>query len=699
MKRTVFYISMMLAQIMMWAADNVQKPTFNIVTDTISGTLGEIVVEGKRTINKIDRQVILPTKAQRKASTNGFSLLQNLQIPSLNINVLEKSIATSFGENVQLRINGIESSIAEIIALKPSEIAKVEYIDNPGLRYGNVAAVINYVVRRSDKGGNVSGDFSNGIRPVGYGEYNLSAKYNHNRKSAFSAVASMSLRDLKWVRENSESFVYADNIISNIEIGLPTKVKYSYINTSLNYNYTNGERSTFNVALRNSYKDYPTSFSDRNSILYSDGKQYDIIDHSVSSSCIPSLDVYYQLNFKEDQHLYVDVVGTYLKSNDERIFSMTEVGTEPNDIYSKTEGDKYSVIGEAIYERRLWSGTFSSGLKHTQSHMNNTYYSYVQNCVAMNTAETYLFAEYKGNIRKMNYTLGVGAMRTYYSQNNVKQDKYIFRPTLAISGNVAKNVFLRYKVYMSGYAPSLSNLSDVEQNIDSYQIRRGNPELKSAIFVSNEFSANWNSRYVGLDLSGRYSYDDKPIMETTLREGDKFIRTYDNHCGFHRLKVLAAIKLRPWNEHINITLVPMFNRYISNGNSYKHTYSNFVFNGQFSAVYKNWVMQLSYATSYHDLWGETITKGEAMHSIAIGYNAEKWSVQAMMFNPFTKRYHQEVENISDLAPYSQTAYSNNLKQMVAINVSFNLDFGKQHRTSGKRINNSDTDTGILTGTK
>lgn len=104
-------------------------------------------------------------------------------------------------------------------------------------------------------------------------------------------------------------------------------------------------------------------------------------------------------------------------------------------------------------------------------------------------------------------------------------------------------------------------------------------------------------------------------------------------------------------------------------------------------------------TSYHDLWGETIQKGEKLHSIAIGYNTDNWSVQMMLMNPFTKRYSQSVENLSNLAPYCQVAYSDDFKRMLMLNVSFNLDFGKQRKAEGKRINNSDSDTGILTGSK
>ena len=104
-------------------------------------------------------------------------------------------------------------------------------------------------------------------------------------------------------------------------------------------------------------------------------------------------------------------------------------------------------------------------------------------------------------------------------------------------------------------------------------------------------------------------------------------------------------------------------------------------------------------TSYHEFWGETLNRGEAIHSITMGYNAGKWALQAMVMNPFTDDYHQGVENVSRLAPHKQRAFSRDFTRMLMLNVSFNLDFGKQKKTASRRIYNDDTDTGILSGSK
>lgn len=663
-----------------------------------STMLEELEVKGDAVIHKIDRQIILPTAGQIKASQNGIALLQYLQLPNIAINPLDKSVETTYGDAVQLRINGVEATKDEIMAIRPADVLRIEYHDNPGLRYGNAVAVLDYIVRRKDSGGNVSADLTNGISPLGYGEYNISAKYNR-KKSSFNTILSWERRDLKWNRENYEWFNYPDKQLFNEETGMPTKIKYDYINFSISYSYANGDKNMLNVTFRNNHNNTPNSFSDRNSTLFQDGKGYKISDHLKNKENIPSLDIYYQHKFKNGKHLYADVVGTYLNSNSSHTYAMAEDEVAPIEIYSCTDGSKYSAIGEIIYEQPLWKGLLTAGLKHAQSYTSNKYEGTVNGKTGMAAAESYLFAEYRASIKKLNYSIGIGGMRTYHSQGNLQQEKYILSPTISLSYNATDNIFLRYNANMSGYSPSLSALSDISQEIDAYQLRRGNPELESVTYFSNSLSASWRSRYVNVELFGRYSFDSKPIMEETLFEAGKFVRTSANQDGFHRLQLQANVQVLPWKQFLSIRLTPFFNRYVSYGNNYTHTHSNTGFRGSLIGMYKNWAIMVEMNTSYHDLWGETITKGEKLHTIALGYNKEKWSVQAMAMNPFSKKYEQEIVNLSQLAPNKQLAYSTDLCSMFMINVAFNLDFGKQRNSGGKRINNSDTDTGILSGSK
>ncbi len=660
--------------------------------------LDEVVVEGEKVIRKIDRQLVMPTEAQKKASTNGVSLLQHLQLPNLSVHPLTKAISTSYGESVQLRINGVEVTEAEVVAIRPADVIRVEVHEQPGLRYGGAAAVVDYIVRRRDSGGNVSADLTNGVSPLGFGNYQVSGKY-HRGKSLFTTLVQWSRRDLEWNRENEEMFCFPDQTITNREVvASPNRIKYDYLTTSLNYNYTNGEKSMLNIAFRNNLKDIPYSFTDRNTLLYQEDRVYQVKDRESTKTVIPSIDIYYQLNLKNDRHLYFDVVGTYLKSDGRRTYSMTEQGQAPMEIASKTDGEKYSLIGEAIYEQPLFNGKFTTGVKHHQATTKNIYDNDVLTRVSMNTAETSLFAEYQGKVKKLNYTLGVGALRTSYEQGDAKQEKYFFRPTLNLSMQLGK-VHLRYHANLSGYAPSLSEMSDVTQPMDAYQVRRGNPDLESVTCFTHQLSASCRTKGASAELSARYSYDDRPIMEETLFEDGMFVRTFDNQKGFHRLNLQANLQLQPFKQYLSIKLNPYFNRYISRGNAYTHTHSNWGFRGSIIGMYKQWMVMADMNTSYHEFWGETINRGEAVHSITMGYNTGKWALQAMVMNPFTNDYHQGVENVSRLAPNKQRAFSKDFTRMLMLNVSFNLDFGKQKQTTRKRIDNADTDTGILSGSK
>lgn len=676
--------------------ENLQLGELSLSPDNVR--LEGVTITASPVIKRTDRQIILPTEMQTKAASNGLALLKNLQLSRLVVNPIDNSIGLPGGESVQLRINGIEVTQAEITAIRPADVLRIEYIDNPGARYGNVGAVLNYIVKRRESGGNISADLSNGVSDTGYGEHNLSARYNFNR-SELSTTVYWGRRDLEWTRENYESFRFPDAYQENKELGRPTRIKYDNLNFNLNYSYQENDKQLFNVAFRNSYSDTPHSLSDRISTLYDGETSYSISDRTSSRTNIPSVDIYYQRNLKNKQTIYADVVASYLHSNNERNFLQQSAGATDTDIRSLTKGEKYSVIGEGIYEKQFNEGKFTGGVKHTQAYLQNTYTGDVDRKVTMNTAETYLFAEYQSKLKALDYTVGIGAMRTYNSQGQQSSEKYIFKPSLSLSYSLNGQWFFRYNGYISGYAPSLAQLNDISQAMDKYQIRRGNPALKSVTFYANTLTASWQSRYVSVELFGRYSYDDKPIMETTYQEDGHFIRTTENHKGFHRLNIETAIQVRPYKEYISIKLTPFLNRYISQGNSYTHTHTNIGLRGNLMAMYKNWVLMAEMNTSNHTLWGETLTKEEKLHTIMAGYNTEKWSIAAGVLNPFTKKYEQEIENLSRQAPYRQLAYSTNLSPMFMVNVSFNLDFGKKRNGTGRRINNKDTDTGILSGNK
>ena len=670
--------------------------------------LGEVVVESQAIIQKVDRQILLPSKEQMQASSDGVSLLQNLQIPRIVISPIDNSVKTLSDESVQLRINGVEASTADVKAINPKDIIRIEYHDQPGVRYNGAAAVVDYIVKHRDTGGSLMLAGTNGLTLPGIGNYYLAGKV-HFGKSSLQAVATYAPYDIYWTRTNNETYHFSTGKIENNEVGEPTRYKTYPVNVSLNYNWTNGDKNMLNIRLRDNMAYTPYGPSDRDSRLYQPTDSFEIHDHDKSSSQSPSLDIYYQHNLPHKQHLYFDVVGTYINTHSDRRFLQTplfgSVSTDTTDVISRVRGDKWSLIGEAIYEKEWENIMLTVGARHNQQWVKNTYWGNTAATVNMTTAETYAFAEMRHRVDKFSYVVGIGAMHTLIDQVGQKQSTWIARPQLTMSYDFGKGWFWKYKGYVSGYQPSLSQLSDITQQIDKYQMRRGNPNLRSVMYVSNEMELSWQSKHVNLNLWANYSYDHKPIMEETFEEiidGSPYaIRMYDNQRGYHKLNVSPSVQVKLLDNKLMFNVTPFVKYMVSQGNNYNHEHVNYGVRGGIFYLLKGWRFYADVVTAQHNLWGETLTLGELTHDIGINYNSEHFGFGIMMVNPFSPHGSTTVtKDLSFLAPTSNTAVMQNYRQVLMFNFNFNLDFGSRASTRGyQRINNEDTESGILSGTK
>lgn len=669
--------------------------------------LSEVVVESQAIIQKVDRQILLPSKEQMQTSSDGVSLLQNLQIPRIVISPIDNSVKTLSDESGQLRINGVEASTSDVKAINPKDIIRVEYHDQPGVRYNGAAAVVDYIVKHRDTGGSLMLAGTNGLTLPGIGNYYLAGKV-HFGKSSLQAVATYAPYDIYWTRTNNETYHFLTGKIENNEVGEPTRYKTYPVNVSLNYNWTNGDKNMLNIRLRDNMAYMPYGASDRDSRLYQQTDSFEIHDHENSSSQSPSLDIYYQHNLPHKQHLYFDVVGTYINTHSDRRFLQTPLrGSASNDttnVLSSVRGDKWSLIGEAIYEKEWENIMLTVGARHNQQWVKNTYLGSTEATVNMTTAETYVFAEMRHRVDKFSYVVGIGVMHTLIDQAGQKQSNWIARPQLTMSYDFGKGWFWKYKGYVSGYQPSLSQLSDITQQIDKYQMRRGNPNLRSVMYVSNEMELSWQSKHVNLNLWANYSYDHKPIMEETFEEiidGSPYaIRMYDNQRGYHKLNVSPSVQVKLLDNKLMFNVTPFVKYMVSQGNNYNHKHVNYGVRGGIFYLLKGWRFFADVVTAQHNLWGETLTLSELTHDIGINYNSEHFGFGIMMVNPFSPHGSRTItKDLSALAPTANTAVMQNYRQVLILNFHCNLDFGTQHGERSKRINNEDKENGILSGSK
>ena len=389
-----------------------------ILMEDAAVSLDGVTVSASNTSSRSDRKLIFPSDRQVKASTNGMDLLQQLMLPKITVNPMSNEIKVPGNGEVQLRINGVKVELDEIKALLPTDIIRIEFHDNPGLRYRNAEVVLDYIVRRPETGGNFSVDMSQGVNAL-WGEHRVSGKINH-KKSEFGASYRIGPRDFYGMsRDNEEIFHLADGtVLHRKETGDPSHASMFMHNLNLNYSVQDPEKYLFNATFRywNNHQphwDYRGILSN----LDNPDDYVDMVDLNSSDNQVPALDLYYQRNLKNDQTLVFNVVGTYNRTSSHRFYQESRGEELLTDINNRVSGKKYSLIGEAIYEKKLANGnSLSGGVWHTQSFSDNEYRNGHDYETHMDQSASSIYGEFKGKVRKLDYMLGVELARLYYKQ-------------------------------------------------------------------------------------------------------------------------------------------------------------------------------------------------------------------------------------------------------------------------------------------
>ena len=204
--------------------------TISLASSSIS--LDEVTVNASAIRNTADRKIAFPTSEQKAASSNGINLLNALMLPRLEVDPIRNSVSLP-NEGTTLHQRGIKVELSDIRGLSPQEVIRVEYHDNPGLRYGNASVVLDYIVRRETSGGSVNLDLSNSPT-TSFGDDQVSTKFNH-KKSEFGLQYAVRYRNPYHIwTEGVETFRFENGeTLERTSEGLPRGMSETAHNLSL----------------------------------------------------------------------------------------------------------------------------------------------------------------------------------------------------------------------------------------------------------------------------------------------------------------------------------------------------------------------------------------------------------------------------------------------------------------------------------
>ena len=687
MKR--FFLILLTATTSMVAS--AQTPTDSTVT------LGEVTVKARTVIQKLDRTLFVPTREARRSAYNPYDLMFGMAMPHVLVDPLSKTVSANGGE-VQLRINGIKASQTEVAALLPKDIVRIELIENPGKRYGDesLGAVVDIIVRNREAGGLVNAQTSNSPI-VPFGENTLTAKYNRGH-AQWGVSYAMNYRDISHAHtDRTEDFHLTTTDIHRTQTGIDDRLTWNDHAVDLSFNYMLPERYTFNAVLRNYYKSAPHQGS--KSMI---DQQLYAQTRLSQSTLSPSLDLYFQRILPRQQTLTLNLTGTLISSERDRHYTETLTsGRSLADIVTNVDGHKRSIIAEAIYDKQFKQVAFSAGLRHYQMHDRNKYTGSSPVTSEMNQSRSSFFTELQGKWKTWSYGISAGATRSWFHENDKSHTYVTFTPTLRLAVVPHKDGYLNYRFSTDPQIPSLSGLTDVEQAVDTVQLVRGNPALKTYNVYNHTLNYSYRFGKWMAMLTTTYAYHHRPIMEDVRVEGDHLVITQDNQRSYQVLNItpmlsVSGVSLFGMKNLLTVSLECGFTRYWSKGNTYSHTFNNFYYNATFMLSHKEFALMGQARKNRDYLMGETIFKGENMTVLMAVWNHKRLQLGAGILFPFVNNYRAGQERLTEVAPYRSWTYVKESGNLFLLRMNYHFEFGKSYQAKDRRPHNRDTEDGLLT---
>ena len=683
--------------------------TDSIEVDT-TYTLGEVTVNGMRVINKVDRQVLLPTSTMKKHSSNGYDLLNKMTLNGIITNPERQEIRSLRGGGVQVRINDIKANQQDITALRPDEVVRVEYIDNPGVRYsdGSIDAVINFVVKRR-YAGYVGGLGTMQAFTTGFNNSNAYFKYNY-KKSEFCIYYNFSYRGYDERKVDSENtYFFPDGTQRRRQyLGYNTDFMYTTNTVQLGYNLAEPDKYTLNVSLYYNQNNTPKYGYNQ---LAKETSMPDLYIYNKKSKkmYIPSLDIYWSLNLPKKQNITANVVGTYIGTDYNNLsrnylFSQSpeqSMQADPvNDYSYSTTGRKYSLISEAIYTKNFNREVFSAGGEYTVSHTDNAYKGAVNTDAVLNSNNLYLFAQLQGKLGVFNYQVGLGANYLAIHQGDIGFNKWTLRPQLSLSTKITDNLFVRYSGRMSQLSPSLSQLSDVRNQSDELNASDGNTGLKPYTGYSNSLTVSWTRPLFNFQLYGSWYYAPDIIMTSYIPELQDdgtylLISKPENQKSFSRKSLAAYFTLHAIRDILDISLYGDYSNYSSRGLAYSHNYDAWRWGGSANLMLGRWNVSASFYTAPKSYFAESMGKGENQSNLSVSYKYKDLKVGlGVLLLGYPQGYDYVGKTDSKYLQSTSHTYIKDNGNMVYFTLSYNFSHGRKYQTERKKLHNSDNDNGI-----
>ena len=649
--------------------------------------LDEVKINSALVVEKPDRKIFFPTSQQLESSTSGFSLLSKLSLPYLTVNEVAMTItAPATMGGVQLRINDVVASTNDLLSLDLQAVQRVEYIDRPGLCYGeDLGFVVNIITRRVESGYVLGTRIAQSItslinNDMVYGKYNVG-------KSEWSIDYNLAYSNLKGTRnEEQTDYRLADGSIYHVQRkDLSHHTQQLGQNLQLRYNLSDSLR-VFQTTLRGKISDVKKSRIHRE-ISTPEGLSYADIN-SPDKSASPALDIYYFRHLAPRQSLTLNAVGTYIGSDYDYSY---------NDYAFHTDGSAYSLQTEALYENHLKPFNLSAGLQWNQKYTDNRYTGSAVAQTGIRRGDVNAFTQIQGSLAQLQYVANIGMCHQHYHQGNYQRNNQFFRSKLSLSYPLSSFWSLNYDFSYKPYLSILAATSDVGVMRNEREVNLGNPDCRSCRQMEHTLSLDYESPHLYNSFSAFYRDNHHAYMQKIFRTADNlfvFTRANQRDIKFFYLGNYANYQIIP--DHLIATFNIMLARMWNYGDDYTHCYTACNYQAMLQAYVGRFSFDASFDNGYRFLEGESNGVNGSDLTFSATYKHKAMSLSLACQGCFSSNHLGSRTIILNRDVHKQfTSRSTDYGNLLTLTFTYRFSQGRKYQSPTQRLNHSDSDSGIL----
>ena len=675
----------------MWASPELKAQT-DALNDSVQ--LEEVVVRGARVVNRTDGKLIFPSEEMTKSAPSGYNLLKMLPLPNVKVDDINESItaANSLIGAVQVRINDVEASTADIQSLQPREVEKVEFIDRPGVRYGEGVGIVINIITRKVTSGYVIGASGTLVPKADMVKGNAFTKINSG-KNELSLNYSGYYRHSNGINTVEQAdYLMEDNTYNKVERNTNDIINRNTMHDiQARYSMINADGTAFLTTLSTSIDNNPRDFK-KTDVAYSDGRNTtEIIDNS-EKTISPLLDLYFKTNIGKNQSLIANATGAYTHIDYAYMFTSDKTSFGYN-----TLGKKWSLNSEAIYENHMKPFTLSAGLRYAQKYIDNDYSGDAVFVSQIHSSNIYAFSQIQGSLWKISYMVGFGLSREYYRQGETTYDRVWLRPKLNLSMPISKSLRLNYTLTSSPASSKLQNMSGMSIITNEMEYSVGNPDLIMERRDDHTLTLSYQSPRLYTQLMSFYRHNDHPAMQHVRRTEDgHFAKTFLEGRRIDMLMLQSYTNCDIIPQHLNAYLSAEMLNIWNDGQDYSHRLTSFNFNVGLTAWLGNWTIMAAMDNGFHFMENEYESRNIFSDYVSISYKLKNLTASLFCQNLFKSNGKiEEVENHNHLAHKLLVVRNRDTSNAIGIKLTWTLSKGRNFKGIERDTDSlKDKETGV-----